>query len=425
MSEETPRGIIDSLVDRSSASMRRASATYAASHREISRRMMLRSTAVGGLAVAGLGTLSACGTAPAHPSTPVAQATGKAGTDYSSTEKIVNFHNWGSYIDVPDSGDSSDHPTLDAFTKKSGIKVNYVEDITDNNEYYTKLDPDLSAGKDTGVDLMVFTDYMIPVLRHYNYIQELDLANMPNHKNILPAILNDPIDPGRKYTLPWAYGYTTIAYNTKIVKTPVTSIKELFERPDLRGQVVLFAEMEDTIAFALLALGKNPQSFTDADFTAALAYVKQAKTSGQVRQFMGQDYISSFSQGNIGATMAYSGDVAQLGVDNLVTVDVPTEGMLAWSDNMCIPNFARHKKNAEMLMDWYYNPQIAAELDDYIDYLPCVTGADAALKALDPDTASNPLIVPTAEMQAKAKGFMNLTVDQLNSYTTQFQQISG
>jgi len=290
---------------------------------------------------------------------------------------------------------------------------------------HTKPDPDLSAGKDTGADIVVFSDYMIPVLRHYDYIQELDLANMPNHKNILPNILNDPIDPGRKFTLPWAYGYTTIAYNTKLVKTPVTSIKELFERPDLRGQVVLFAEMEDTIAFALLALGKNPQSFTEAEFTSALDYVKQAKTSGQVRQFMGQDYISSFSQGNIGATMAYSGDVAQLGVDNLVTVDVPTEGMLAWSDNMCIPNYARHKKNAEMLMDWYYDPQIAAELDDYIDYRPCVSGADAALKVLDPDTASNPLIVPTAAMQAKAKGFMNLSVDQLNSYTTQFQQISG
>ena len=425
MTEETPRGVIDSLAGRSAASMRRASATYALSRHEISRRTMLRSTAVGGLAVAGLGTLSACGTAPAHPATPVAQATGHAGTDFSSSEKIVNFHNWGSYIDIASDSDTSDHPTLDAFTKQYSIKVNYVEDITDNNEYYTKLDPDLSAGKDTGADIVVFSDYMIPVLRHYNYIQELDLANMPNHKNILPTILNDPIDPGRKFTLPWAYGYTTIAYNTNIVKTPVTSVKELFERPDLRGQVVLFSEMEDTIALALLALGKNPENFTDADFSAALAYVKQAKTSGQVRQFMGQDYISSFSQGNIGATMAYSGDVAQLGQDNLVTVDAPTEGLLSWSDNMCIPNYARHKKNAEMLMDWYYNPQIASQLDDYIDYIPCVQGAVDALKTLDPDAASNPLIVPTTAMQAKAKGFMNLSVDQLNSYTTQFQQISG
>jgi len=400
-------------------SMRRSSATYA-----MSRRALMRGTALGALGVAGAGALSACGTSAKTAAVPAAQATGHAAKDYSATEKTVSFHNWGSYIDVADSN-SSDHPTLDAFTKKYGIKVNYVEDITDNNEYYTKLDPDLSAGKDTGVDLMVFSDYMIPVLRHYNYLQELDLANIPNHANILPEILNDPIDPGRKFTMPWAYGYTTIAYNKDIVKTPVTSIKELFERSDLKGQVVLFAEMEDTIAFALLALGKNPESFTDADFTAALDYVKAAKSSGQVRQFMGQDYISSFSQGNIGATMAYSGDVAQLGQDNLVTVNLPTEGMLSWSDNMCIPNYARHKKNAELLMNWYYNPEIAAELDDWIDYIPVVSGAAEALKKLDPATADSPLIVPTAAMKAGAHGFMSLNVDKLNSYTTQFNQVAG
>ncbi len=401
-------------------SMRRSSATYA-----LSRRALMRGSAAGALGLTGAGLLSACGTSPKQASVPVAQATGHAAKDLSDTAKVVNFHNWGSYIDIASDNNSSDHPTLDAFTKKYGIKVNYVEDITDNNEYYTKLDPDLSAGKDTGVDLMVFSDYMIPVLRHYNYIQELDLGNIPNHKNILPAILNDAIDPGRKFTMPWAYGYTTIAYNKNIVKTPVTSIKELFERSDLKGQVVLFAEMEDTVAFALLALGKNPSNFTSSEFDAALNYIKQAKASGQVRQFMGQDYISSFSQGNIGATMAYSGDVAQLGQDNLVTVDVPTEGMLAWSDNMCIPNNAQHKKNAELLMNWYYNPDIAAQLDDWIDYIPVVDGAADALKTLDSSAASNPLIVPTAKMQAGAHGFMNLTVDQLNSYTTRFNQIAG
>jgi spermidine/putrescine transport system substrate-binding protein len=404
--------------------MRRTSRTYADSA-ALSRRGLLRAGAFGSLAVAGAGALSACGVDPKYPVIPESISTGRAGKDYSDTEKVVNFHNWGSYIDVASDTDTSDHPTLDMFKKKYGISVNYVEDITDNNEYYTKLDPDLSAGIDTGVDLMVFSDYMIPILRYFDYIEELDLSLIPNHKNALPEILSDPIDPGRRFSLPWAYGYTTIAYNKNIVKEPVTSIKELFERPDLRGQVVLFSEMEDTVAFALFALGKSPLNFTAADFTEALNYISQARASGQVRQFMGQDYLSPFSQGNIGATMAYSGDVAQLGQDNLVTVDLPTEGMLAWSDNMCIPNFARHKKNAELLMNWYYNPDIAALLDDWIDYIPCVTGAEKALNAIDPDAAASPLIVPTAKMRAGAKGFMNLNVDQLNSYTTRFLQISG
>jgi spermidine/putrescine transport system substrate-binding protein len=76
-------------------------------------------------------------------------------------------------------------------------------------------------------------------------------------------------------------------------------------------------------------------------------------------------------------------------------------------------------------MNWYYNPDIAAQLDDWIDYIPVVDGAAASLKTLDAAAATNPLIVPSSAMQAGAHGFMNLTVDQLNSYTTRFNQIAG
>jgi spermidine/putrescine transport system substrate-binding protein len=403
-------------------SMRRASKGYALTS-ALTRRSILRGTALGGLAAVGVGTLAACGTKGTAATVPAAQATGHAAaTDYSDTEKTVNFSNWGSYIDV-DSSNKNDHPTLDGYTKATGVKVNYNEEITDNDEFYTKLDPLLKAGKDTGRDLIIMSDYMIPKLRHYNYIQELDLGNIPNHANMVSAVLGDSIDPGRKYTMPWAYGYTVIAYNSDLT-SPITSIKQLFEDSSLKGKVTLFTEMQDTVAFALLALGKNPSKFTDDDFKAALAYIQKAKDAGQIRQFRGQDYINDFSQGNIAATMAYSGDVAQLGTPNLKTV-IPTDGMLAWSDNMCIPNYARHKKNAELLMNYYYNPDVEATLDDYINYIPAVAGAVDALKTIDANAVSNELIVPTAAMQAAAHSFMALTVDQLDSYTQQFKKISG
>jgi spermidine/putrescine transport system substrate-binding protein len=404
-------------------SMRRASAGYAQSV-AMTRRAVMRNLALSGLAVTGVGALAACGTkGTAAGSVPSAEATGKAAaTDYSDTEKALNFSNWGSYIDL-NPQNKNDRPTLDGYTKATGVKVNYNEEITDNDEFYTKIDPLLKAGSDTGRDLIVMSDYMIPKLRHYNYIQELNLKNIPNHANILPAVLKDPIDAGRKYTMPWAYGYSVIAYNSNLTG-PITTIKELFESPALKGKVVLFQEMQDTIAFALFALGKDPSKFTDDDFKAALAYVQKAKDAGQVRQFRGQDYINDFSQGNIAATMAYSGDVAQLNTPNLKTV-IPTDGMLAWSDNMCIPNYARHKKNAELLMNYYYNPDVGAALDDYINYIPAVNGAITSLKTIDANAVSNQLIVPTAAMQAEAKGFMPLTVDQLDSYTQQFKKISG
>jgi spermidine/putrescine transport system substrate-binding protein len=419
MSDPAAENVAD--LSRFENTTRRASVSAA-----LSRRSLLRGVVVGGAAIAGARVLAACGVSAAggKPVSPAKAVGFAAPKDFSDTEKLVNFSNWPAYIDVAEKN-QNDHPTLDEFTKQTGIKVNYVEEINDNNDFYTKIDPALAAHKDTGRDVVVLSDFMIPKLRELNYIQELDARYVPNRANMLSSMLNDPVDPGRRFSMPWASGYTTIAYNSDLVKTPITSIAELFTRPDLKGRVSLLAEMEDTVAFALLAIGKDPAKFTDGDFAASLDYVKQAKAAGQIRQFSGNDYLSDFQQGNTAATMAYSGDVAQLGMANLKTVDVPKEGMLSWSDNMVIPNYARHKKNAEMLMNFYYQPTIAAELSDYVDYIPPVNGAVAALRKLDPATAKIPLIVPTAEMTAKAHPFQNLTVAQLNNYTNQFQQISG
>lgn len=403
-------------------SMRRSSATYAQSV-AMTRRSILRNAALGGLTVAGAGALAACGTAPAHKTVPAAEATGHAGTDYSATEKVINFSNWPAYIDI-DSNDKNKHPTLDAFKAQTGITVKYTEDINDNNEFYTTIDPMLAAGKDTGRDLIVMSDYMIPKLRQNDYIQKLNLANIPNHGNMTPQMANVPVDPGRKYTVPWASGFTVIAYNAKLISTPITSIKELFTRPDLKGKVSLMAEMEDTIAFALFALDKDPSKFTDDDFNAAIAYIQKAKDAGQVRAYSGNDYLSDFTQGNTVVTMAYSGDVAALGVDYLKTV-FPQEGSLSWYDNMCIPNYARHKTNAEKLMNYYLQPKVAAQLDDYIDYIPVVEGAIDALKVLDATAASNPLIVPTAQELATAKQFMAISVAKLDEYTKKYLQVTG
>ncbi|MDI5965293.1 spermidine/putrescine ABC transporter substrate-binding protein [Streptomyces sp. SL13] len=398
----------------------RARSTAAA----MSRRSLLRGLSAGGLTVAGAAALSACGVKGHSTGAAGGAKIGLAGKDLSDQDKTLLWANWPAYIDVDDKNPNV-HPTLDAFEKQSGVKVTYKEVINDNNDWYTHIDPSLSKGVFIGYDLMVVSDYMLPKYRANNYIQELDLANIPNHKNILPDVMKAPEDPGRRFSTPWAYGYTTIAYNKNLVHEPITSIAEVFTRPDLHGKVSLFSEMEDTMALALLATGHDPSNFTGAQFNQALDYVRKAKDAGQFRAFTGNDYLSDFQQGNTAVTMAYSGDVAQLGKPELTTVDLPKEGMLSWSDNMIIPNYARHKKNAELLMNYYLEPMVAAVLDDYIDYIPVVTGAVAELKKLDHTAASTPLIVPTAQMRAKARGFMAVSLAQLDDYTSRFQQVTG
>lgn len=105
----------------------------------LTRRSLLRASGMGALAIGGLGTLSACGIPPAKREGDAAAAS----DDHSAKEKQVNFSNWTEYMDVTDDG--KHRPTLEAFTKRTGIKVKYTEDINDNVEFFGKIKPQLAA----------------------------------------------------------------------------------------------------------------------------------------------------------------------------------------------------------------------------------------------------------------------------------------
>lgn len=96
--------------------------------RSFSRRSVL-STA-GALGLTGL--LAACGTGGSKDTKTEAVV-----TDLSESDQSVNWANWTLYLDYDDK--KKTYPTLDAFTKKTGIKVNYAEDIDGNDSYYGKV----------------------------------------------------------------------------------------------------------------------------------------------------------------------------------------------------------------------------------------------------------------------------------------------
>ncbi|NUP48612.1 MAG: extracellular solute-binding protein [Catenulispora sp.] len=357
-----------------------------------------------------------------------APAEGKAGTDKSDTEKIVNFSNWVSYIDVDDK-DKNKRPTLDNFKAATGIEVKYTEDVNSNDDFFAKIHQQLAGGQDTGRDLMVLSDWMIGKLRQMGYLQPLNLDNIPNFKNLLPEAQNPAYDPARKHTVPWALGFTLIGVNLKSAgltkdQAQQLSIKDMLTDTKYKGKVGYFAEMEDGVGFSMLANGIDPGKFTDDEFAKAVDFIQKARDNNQIRQFTGNDYINDLTNGNYAMCMAYSGDVAQLDDDNLVWV-VPQEGMLWFADNMCIPSLAAHKTNAEKFMNYMLDPKVGATLDDFISYIPSMTGADAAMKDIDADALKNQLIFPDAATKAKAHEFMELDLKTLDKYVAQFKEVTG
>ncbi|MDH6578866.1 spermidine/putrescine ABC transporter substrate-binding protein [Kitasatospora sp. MAP5-34] len=389
----------------------------------MTRRTLLRATAL----AAGAGSLAACGIPPARTTSATGDSPVNSAKDLSDSEKVVNFSNWPLYIDVDDKNKDK-HPSLDEFTAATGVKVRYNEDINDNVEFFGKVKPQLAAGQDTGRDLMVLTDWMAGKLIRLGWAQKLEMANVTTAITNLEARFRAPDwDPGRLYSYPWAGIQVVVAYNKKATKGKVvSSVSQLLDDPELKGRVTFLSEMRDTIGMVLLEQGKDPAKFTADDYNAAIARLQKGVDDKQIRKFTGNDYGQELSSGDIAACLAWGGDLIQLRADNPdIEFVIPDQGYVASTDNLLIPAKAQHKKNAERLIDFYYQPKIAAELTAGIGYVSPVTGVKDELVKLAPDAASNPLVIPTPEMAAKVHVFRSLTEAEESDFEEKFSRLIG
>jgi len=388
------------------------------------------STSAGGGGSATGGGSGSTGGGSTSGGTAAASGTGGSGggdtvVDRSDTDKVVNWSSWPEYLDVDDK-DPNKHPSIDQFTAKTGIKVNYTEDVNDNDQYFAKIQPLLAAGRPITADVFVVTDWMVGKLMRLGYLQDIDHSLIPNLKNLNPELKNVTFDPGRKQSITWQSGFAGIAYNPDVTGKPIETMDQMLTDPSLKGKVTLLTEMRDTVGLTLLDMGVDCSKFTDAEFDAAIAKLQKAVDAGQIRQFTGNDYAQGLVSGDIAACAAWTGDVVQLQADNPnLKYVLPKAGCTLWSDNFVIPKGTPHKKNAELLINFYYDPKIAAEVADYVNYISPVVGAKEQLVKTDPDVANNPLIFPSDEVMKRAKVFMALDEDQEKRYSAAFAKLMG
>ncbi|CAD5938927.1 MULTISPECIES: ABC transporter substrate-binding protein [Streptomyces] len=387
----------------------------------LTRRSLLRASGMGALALGGIATLGACGIPPAG------RAEGAAAADdHSAKEKELTFSNWTEYMDVSD--DEKSRPTLEAFTKRTGIRVKYTEDINDNVEFFGKIKPQLAAGQNTGRDLICVTDWLAARIIRLGWAQKLDPSNLPHaFANVSAQFRTPDWDPGRAYSYPWTGIPTVIAYNAKATGgRKVDSVTQLLDDPKLKGRVSFLSEMRDTIGMTLLDQGKDPGKFTDADFDGAIGRLQKAVDKKQIRRFTGNDYTADLSKGDIAACVGWAGDIIQLQADNPdIKFAIPAAGYITSSDNLLVPAQARHKTNAEKLIDYYYEPPVAAQLAAYINYVCPVDGVRDELAKIDESMASNTLILPDREMAAKSRSFRSLSTEEETAYEEKFAKLIG
>ena len=379
----------------------------------LSRRNFLAAVGATG-AAAGL---AACGTGGSG------GTTGGSTPAASGNSKTITWANWTLYLDYDK--ESKTYPSLERFEKESGYTVEYREDIEDNVQFNGKVAPQLANGQNIGYDLVTLTDWMTAEWIRKGYLAEIDEANVPNKKNILPQLADVEFDPGRKYSLTWQSGFAGLAWNKEKVPNGLKTVEDLWA-PELAGKVVVLSEMRDTIGLIMLSQGVDiSQPFTTEQFNAALDVLQQQVDSGQVKQVKGNSYKEDLINEQAWAAIGWSGDIFQINAENgdKWGFALPDTGGTLWSDNLMIPTTAGNKAGAEALMDFYFEPKNAAEVTAYVNYICPVKGAKEEMEKIDPKLAASEWIFPSDATLDNAYVFRALTPEEQTEFADSFGRV--
>lgn len=384
---------------------------------QLDRRSLFRT---GAASAAGAGALALSACAPGGSAESVAAGDGSAGS--------IVWGNWPYYLDYDDAIGS--YPTLNEFMAATNIDVEFIEDIDDNNTFYGKIKDQLALGQHTGYDTVTCTDWINARMIQDGQVQEFNRASMPNTKNILPSLLNSlDVDPGRKFTIPWQAPVAGFVWNTELVPGGIRTLDD-FLQPDLKGKVGVLTEMRDTMGIIMLAQGVDVAgSWDDTAFENALAWLDEAIKGGYITQVKGNSYTQDLESETTLAAIAWTGDVATLNAEqgDQWTLEIPESGGMITADSFTVPNgtSAEEKALVEELINYYYNPEVAAQVADYVWFVTPVAGAQEAMELVNPEQVNNPMIFPDEEMNSRLFGFRTLTPQEDKKYTDAFQKVLG
>ena len=404
----------------------------------ITRRTFLAGSAAAGFAafLAACGTSGTGSTAPsAAPATAGGATTPPASTGAAASAGVeatpsteLNWANWCCYLDV-DPEDDTKWKTLEDFKAKYGTTVNYQEVIEENEGFVASISNQIQAGQDPGWDLIVHTDWMVARLVRLGWLEAFNLNNMPNFvANVQDVYKDQTWDPGMAHHAPWQTGMTGIGYDPTVTGE-LTSIKALYQVDDRwKGKVELLTEMRDAIGLTMLADGLDPTKPTRDGADKAVATMLKARNDGIVRDVKGNSYTEDLVSGDAVLCMAWSGDVVGLAADAPnVKFLFPDEGVMFWTDNAVIPKGAVHKGTAELMIDWCYVPEHAAQIEAGISYVTPVKGVQELYRASADNKAlaDDPLRFPPASLAPKLIQFGLLNEDDEKYFNDEFAKVIG
>lgn len=347
-------------------------------------------------AIAALSVLlSACGKSR--------QATGDdsaaPGAAPAGAEQVVNVFNWSDYIDPE---------VIKDFEQATGIKVRY--DVFDSNEV---LETKLLTGN-SGYDIVVPSAYFLQRQVQAGVFAPLDKAKLPGLANLDPDLVARAArhGPGNEHSVVYMWGTTGIGYDRAKVKAimpdaPVDSWQLIFNPAVLAKfkdcGVSMLDDPTDMVGTALLFLGKDPNSESEADLKAAEDALMKIRP--YLRTIHSSQYIDQLANGELCIVVGYSGDVLQArdraeeaGKPLDIGYSIPQEGALMWFDTLAIPADAAHKDAAHKFIEYLLQPEVAAKNSDFVNF---ANANKAATPLVNADLRNDTNIYPTPEVAAR------------------------
>lgn len=303
----------------------------------------------------------------------------------SPAVKTLNLYNWTTYIDPE---------VVKEFEQKFNAKVKY--DTFDNNEsLYAKI----KAGN-PGYDIIVPTDYMVEIMVAEDILEELNLTNIPNRKNLSPRFQNLSFDPNNKHSIPYQWGTQGLGYNIKATGGEINSWEAVFD-PKYSGRVGFLDDMRATLGVMLIYLGYSPNTKNAEEIAAARdALISLRDNVAAFHADTGQDLLA---QGQVDLVVEYNGDIFQKMEENPdLRYVIPKEGTIFWTDNLAIPKGAPNRELAEQFINFILEPEIGAKNSNFIKYAsPNQEAIDQGL--IDADSLKDSGIYPDPEVLTKLK----------------------
>jgi spermidine/putrescine transport system substrate-binding protein len=291
-------------------------------------------------------------------------------------EAELRIFNWSDYIAAD---------TITRFEHEFGVHVTY-DTYESNEEMVAKL---VAGGG--GYDIVAPTGYLIPVLVEGGLLQPLDHAVLGNWHHLLPIFVEAEADPGGRYSMPYQWGTTGLAYREDLVDATPDSWGDL-DRAPLRGRVTMLDDEREVLGALLRYRGHSVNSTSRGELLRARDDALQFKSN--LRAYLSATVKGQLISGDIALAQLWSGDTRQATLeDPRVRYVVPREGSLLSTDYLTIPRRAPNRRAAHAFLNFVLRPDVAAAIAEQTGYGP-TNGAAIRLMA-------HPVLPPDAPTMAR------------------------